>query len=58
MRHAALAEEALLARETAVDELVDDDEMPGRQLLLQAADRGQRQTSVTPTRFSASILAR
>ena len=42
MRHAALAEEAFLAREAAVDELVHDDEMPGRQVFLQAADSGER----------------
>ena len=35
MRHAAGSEEALLAREGAVDELVDEHEMPGCELLLQ-----------------------
>ena len=43
MRHDAFAEEALLAREAAIDELVDDDEVSGRQFRLQAADRRQRQ---------------
>ena len=42
MGDAALAEEAFLACEAAVDELVDDDEMTGRQILAQAADRRQR----------------
>jgi hypothetical protein len=43
MRDAAGAEEALLAREGAVDELVDDDEVPRRQLLAQRADGGERE---------------
>ena len=44
VRDAARPEEALLAREGAVDELVDEHEVPGRQLLLQRAagrDRDQ-----------------
>src|ERR1043166_5801905 len=42
MRRAARAEEALVAGEGAVDELVDDDEIAGCHLLLQAADRRKR----------------
>src|SRR4029453_10270581 len=43
MGHEAFAEEALLAREGAVDELVDYDEMTGRQVLPQRAAGRQRQ---------------
>ena len=44
VRHAARPEEAFLAREGAVDELVDQHEMPGRELLLQrAAGRDRHQ---------------
>ena len=43
MSDAAGAEEAFLAREAAVDELVDDHEMSRRQFLFQAADRGERE---------------
>ena len=37
VRHQSLAEKALGAREGAVDELVDDDERAGRQMLAQRA---------------------
>jgi len=37
MRHDALTEKALLTGEAAVDELIDDDEMPRRQVSFQAA---------------------
>ncbi len=40
VRDAALAEEALLAREGAVDELVDEHEVAGRELILQRAAGG------------------
>src|SRR5260370_42703030 len=42
MRDEAGAEEALVAREGAVDELVDEHEGAGRQIRLQAADGGER----------------
>ena len=41
MRDAALSEKAFLSREGSVDELVDDDEIAGLELLAQAADRRQ-----------------
>jgi len=47
MSNKALAEEALLARMRAVDELVDNREGAETEI-----------TSVAPARFSASILAR
>jgi hypothetical protein len=43
MRHHAGAEEGFLAREGAVDELVDGDEIAGRILFLQRAAGGDRQ---------------
>ena len=58
MRDEALAEEALLAREGAVDELVGDHESAGRQFLRNEPQAETEITSVTPARFSASILAR
>jgi hypothetical protein len=43
VRHQPLAEEALVAGEGAVDELVDHHEMAGRQVLAQRAAGRQRQ---------------
>ena len=54
-----VAEEALLAREGAVDELVDDHERAraaGPRAASRTAD--SETMSVTPARFSASMLAR
>src|SRR6185503_14642056 len=42
MRDAALAEEALLPREGAIDELIGEDESAGRQIDIEAADRRER----------------
>ena len=59
MRDEALAEETFLAREGAVDELVRQHEGAGRQILLRKEPQAETEmTSVTPARFSASILAR
>jgi hypothetical protein len=50
VRHHAFAEEALLAREGAVDKLVDDHEVAGGELLLQrAAGRQEDQVGATCT---------
>ena len=43
MRDDPLAEEALLPSETAIDKLIDDDEVSGRQFRREAANGGQRQ---------------
>ena len=58
MRHAARPEEALLAREGAVDELVDQHEMPGRNSSFSEPQAETDTRSVTPARFRASMLAR
>ena len=42
MRDQSRAEEGFFARESAVDELVDDDESAGRQVLAQRANRADR----------------
>ena len=42
MRGDTLAEEALLARECAIDELIDDDELAGCEVLPERPDRGDR----------------
>jgi hypothetical protein len=53
-----LPEKALLAGEGAVDELVDDHEIARRHLFRNDPQAETEITSVTPSRFSASILAR
>src|SRR5215467_15758477 len=42
MRDQTFAEEALLSRKGAIDELVDDDKIAGSQVLAEAADRRKR----------------
>jgi hypothetical protein len=54
----AIPEEALLAGEGAVDELVDDDEVPGGRSSRREPQADSDRMSVTPLRFRASILAR
>jgi len=44
---------ALVAREGAVDELIDDDEIAGRQLLLEAATAESEMMSVDAAALSA-----
>ena len=42
MRDTARSEETLRSRESAVDELIDDDKIAGLEVLAQAADGGER----------------
>ncbi len=58
MRDAAPAEERALALVGAIDELVDENEGAGRQLLLNEPQAESEIRSVTPARFRTSMLAR
>ena len=58
VRDAAGLEEGLGPRKRAVDELVDDDEVAGRVGSRIEPQAENENRSVTPARFSASMLAR
>jgi hypothetical protein len=57
MGHTALPK-SFRPREGPVDKLVDDDEIAGNEVLAQAPTADNDMMSVTPQRFSASMLAR
>jgi len=58
VRDQSFVEEALVAREGAVDELVDHHEMPGGRSSRNDPQAESDRMSVTPTLFRASMLAR